>query len=287
MNRKHAKILGIIFLLPSFSGILLFYIIPFFHSFYYTFTQGITDVKFVGLHNFTDLIQNPTFMLAVKNTLIFMGAGIPILLAISTLLSLCVKDSLFQLLNTGYLIPHVLPISALILGWQFLLKEDGILSSVLTSLGFSPVNFLSDKYAMSIILMIYVWKNIGYISILISSSITTIPKEYYEVFYLDSKSNVKLTWYVIIPQILPMLFFSLIISIMNSFKIFKEIYVLYGAVPPKNIYMLQHFMNNNFAKLNYQRLTTAAFLLISILSILIYLFLYAQHRLTNRGGNLK
>ena len=75
-----------------------------------------------------------------------------------------------------------------------------------------------------------------------------------------------------------MTFFAVVISIMDCFKVYREIYILYGDIPPKEIYMLQHFMNNNFLKLNYQRLSTAAFLVVAVISFLIWLLLRLQNR---------
>ncbi|MDO5376835.1 MAG: sugar ABC transporter permease [Clostridia bacterium] len=282
MNRRREAAAGLAFLLPSLLGMVVFTLFPFVKSLYYTFTQGITQVRFVGLENFSDLVSNPAFTLAVRNTLVFMGAGIPMLLAVSIFLSICVKGDLFRRLSVGYLAPLVVPISAVVYGWQFLLGEKGLIAGAMTALGLESVNLLADRYAMPVSLLIFVWKNTGYISVILSSAITAIPKEYYEVFYLDSSSEIKLATSVIIPLILPMMFFALIISMMNSFKAFREIHVMYGSMPPKNIYMLQHFMNNNFTKLNYQRLTTAAVLLVGLLLVFIVFFLWGQRRLSNR-----
>ena len=282
MNRRREAAVGLAFLLPSLAGMVLFTLFPFFKSLIYTFTQGIAQVRFVGLDNFADLVRNPTFALAVQNTLIFMGAGIPILLLLSVFLSVCVRGPLFRALSAGYLVPLVVPVSAVIYGWRLLLGEGGLVSGLLTALGMAPVDLLADRYAMGVSLLLFVWKNAGYMSVILSSAMTTIPRECYEVFSLDSNSQVRLTVFVILPQILPMIFFTFILSIMNSFKAFREIYILYGAMPPKTIYMLQHFMNNNFTKLNYQRLTTAAFLLISVLLVLIVLFLWGQRWLTRK-----
>lgn len=279
MRSKKRACTGILFILPSLIGILMFIIIPFFMSIYYSFTQGITDVQFVGFRNFIDLFGNPTFILAMKNTAIFIGIGVPLLFITSLALSLLMMNNKFVFERWALLTPLIVPISTVVIGWRFLL--DGFINGIIINLGFKAIDFFGEGYAMVVIIIMFVWKNLGYLVVIFTSAISVIPTEYKEVFRLESKSSVKLTRMVIFPLITPMAFFALIISIMNSFKIFREIHSLYGTNVPKNIYMLQHFMNNNFLKLNYQRLSSAAFLLATVIFILIWIFMKAQNRHTS------
>lgn len=279
MCSKKKAFTGILFIIPSLIGILIFVFIPFFMSVYYSFTQGVTDMHFVGFRNFIDLFGNPTFTLAIKNTVVFIGIGVPLLFAISLALSLLMMNSRFVFERWALLTPLMVPISTVIIGWRFLL--DGFINKIIASFGFKAIDFLGEEYAMAVIIIMFVWKNIGYLVVIFTSAISVIPTEYKEVFRLESKSSVKYTRRVILPLITPMAFFALIISIMNSFKIFREIHSFYGENVPKNIYMLQHFMNNNFLKLNYQRLSSAAFLLATVIFILIWIFMKAQNKYTS------
>lgn len=212
----------------------------------------------------------------MKNTVIFIGIGVPLLFVISLTLSLLMMNSKFVFERWALLAPLMVPISTVIIGWHFLL--DGFINKIIVNFGFGAIEFFGEKYAMAIIITIFVWKNIGYLVVIFTSAISVIPTEYKEVFRLESKSSIKYTRIVILPLITPMAFFALIISIMNSFKIFREIYSLYGEHVPKNIYMLQHFMNNNFLKLNYQRLSSAVFLLTAAMFILIWIFMKTQNK---------
>jgi len=273
-------LIGCLFILPSFSGILVFAIIPFFASLYYSFTSGIGKIEFVGLGNFIELFKNPTFMLAVKNTLIFIGIGVPLLLILSLGLSLSMMNAPHVFARWALLIPLIIPTASVIGGWNLILGVDGFISRLAVHLGLESINFLDEKFAMEVIILLYIWKNMGYLAVVFTSAISTIPKEYKEVYLLESKSEIRMIRMVILPLIAPIAFFAIIISVMNSFKLFREVYVMYGSMPPKNIYMLQHFMNNNFFKLNYQRLATAAIILIGILSMLIWLILKLQRHYT-------
>lgn len=273
---KKKRVTGLLFVLPSFLGIFVFIIAPFFMSLYYSFTQGITEVTFVGFDNFLDLFGNPTFTLAVKNTVIFIGIGVPLLFLISLSLSLMMMNSKFVLARWALLTPLMVPVSTVIFGWHFLFHR--VTNGILGKLGLKAINFFGGRYAMAVVILMFLWKNIGYLVVIFTSAISVIPQEYQEVFRLESKSRVKYAAMVVLPLIKPMAFFAIIISVMNSFKIFREIHALYGEQVPKSIYMLQHFMNNNFLKLNYQRLSSAAFLLTSAIFVLIWLFLKAQSK---------
>ncbi len=281
---RRRSLTGFLFLCPSLAGMLVFVIAPFFASVGYSFTQGVSRPEFVGFRNFLDLFGNPTYTLAVKNTLTFMGIGVPLTFFVSLALSLIMMKGGFVWQRWSMLAPLVVPMAAVVAGWQYLLGEQGIISRLRVSMGLSAINFLGEEYAMPVVILMFLWKNLGYLAVIFTSAISTIPREYLEAFRLESKSQVRLTFSVILPSIAPMAFFAAIIAIMNSFKIFREIYVMYGTMPPRNIYMLQHFMNNNFFKLNYQRLATAALLLMGALFLLILAFLQCQRKLTKWSG---
>ena len=114
--------------------------------------------------------------------------------------------------------------------------------------------------------------------IIFTGAISSLGKEYKEAFLLDSNSNLEYAFKIVIPLIAPIIFFVGILSIVNSFAMFREVYALYGNTPPNTVYLLQNFMNNNFYKLNYQRLSTAAFILVIGISILIIAFLRFQDK---------
>ncbi len=266
------------FILPGFIGVLLFYIVPFFMSFYYTFTKGVTDIQFVGLENFKDLFENPTFRLATKNTLKFILIGVPLITLTSLFLSILMSDKLYAFPRWATLSPLIVPVASALMGWKTLFDNEGILNKIIQSFGGNTIDFLGEKHAMGLLIFIFIVKNMGYMIVIFTGAISTLEKEYKEAFLLDSNSKLKYSFKIVVPLIAPIIFFVVIFSITNSFQMFREIYGLYGSYPPKTVYSLQHFMNNNFLKLNYQRLSTAAFILIIGISILISIFLNFQER---------
>lgn len=270
--------IGWLFLLPSLLGVGAFYVIPFGGTLFYTFTEGIANVRFVGLSNFSNLLGNPTFLLAAQNTGLFLLCGLPLLMAAALGLSLLLGNGRHSLTRWALLLPMAAPVAAFALGWEFLLGDGGPVNSLLGLFGLGSVNFFDNSHAFGLLLLVYLVKNIGYLTVIFTSAIGSLPSEYREAYLLDSDAQWPYIRRILLPLIAPMLFFGLVVSVMNGFKIFREIYAFYGDAPPNSVYMLQHFMNNTFHKLNYQRLCTAAFLVVAGISVFVWLCLKLQNR---------
>lgn len=275
---KKWEIKAWLFILPGFIGVLLFYIIPFLMSLYYTFTKGITDVQFIWFENFRDLFGNPTFERAAKNTLTFIFIGVPSITLLSLFLSLLMSDKLYAFPRWAMLSPIIVPVASALMGWKVLFDNGGIVNKIIQAFGGNTVDFLGEKHAMALLIFIFIIKNMGYMIVIFTGAISSLEKEYKEVFILDSNSKLKYSLKVVVPLIAPIIFFVAIFSTINSFQMFREVYGLYGNYPPNTVYLLQHFMNNNFLKLNYQRLSTAAFILVAGISILVSVFLNFQKK---------
>jgi multiple sugar transport system permease protein len=108
--------------------------------------------------------------------------------------------------------------------------------------------------------------------------LNSIPREYYESAEIDGAGKFICFRYITLPFLVPTGFFVFIISIINSFKVFREAFLLGGSYPHFDLYMLQHFINNNFSNLNYQRLSTAAFLMLVIIVALTVILYRAENR---------
>lgn len=268
---------GIYYLLPGLVGIAIFYVIPFVRSIGYTMTEGVGNPRFVGFKNFTDLLQNPVFLQAVGNTFLFILVSVPLLLLLSLFLSYSMLGEKHPIIRTALLIPLVVPSSTLMLGIQQIFGEYGMWNSWLIRMGKAPVDLMND-HAFAIVVLIFLLKNTGYMTVILNGAMAAIPGEYEDAFRLDCRSGAAFVRWILFPLILPMVFFVVLLSVMNCLKIYREVFALYGSMPPMSVYMLQHFMNNNFFKLNYQRLSAAAFLLILVLSVFIVLFLRAQEK---------
>lgn len=275
--RKESRT-GVFLAQPGLLGLLAFYIIPFFASLTYTFTQGVTERRFVGMANFQDLLGNPVFRQAVRNTISFLLLGVPILLLLSVLLSVILAKGCFGWQRWALLLPLVLPAPSLAVAWRSIWGAGGGLDRLLEMLGLPEANHL-EKSAFPLLFVLYLLRNVGYICIILTSSIRALPVEYRESYCLDSSSEAGYVCRILLPLISPTLLFAGVVAVVNYFLLFRDAYMIYGDVPPRTVYMLQHFMNNNFYKLNYQRLSAAAFLLALCLSGLVAAVLLAGRRL--------
>ena len=264
------SIAGFTFALPSLSGFALFFAIPFVISLYYCFTEGVGGAKFVGLKNFNDLLHSGSFLLAAKNTLIFNVISVPLIMALSLAFAILLNRQIkgLSFFRSSFILPMVIPAASVILVWNIIFSQYGVLNNLLSNFGISgDVDWIRSDWSMWILVLLYVWKNCGYNVILLLAGLNNIPKEYYEAAHIDGARSIDCFLKITVPFLIPTGFFVFMISIVNSFKVFREAYLLAGSYPSLKIYMLQHFMNNNFMNLSYQRLTTAAFLMAILVGV--------------------
>lgn len=123
---------------------------------------------------------------------------------------------------------------------------------------------------------IFIWKNIGYNTILFTAGLYSIPTTYYESAAIEGANGIARFKYITWVYLLPTTVLVFIMSIINSFKVFKEIYLIAGGYPHESIYMIQHYMNNMFLSLNYQKLSTAAYILVTFILILMFILRLGQ-----------
>ncbi len=119
------------------------------------------------------------------------------------------------------------------------------------------------------IVVLFLWKNLGYNMILFMAALSSIPKDILEVAVLESATPVQIFWHIKLRYMSSTILFVTIMSLINSFKVFREIYLLKGDYPYDTMYMLQHFMNNTFGKLDYQKMSAAAIMMAVVMVVLI------------------
>ena len=272
---KRDALTGFLFSLPSIIGMLVFFLIPFVICIILSLTDSISSMKFVGIDNYVDIISSRTFRLAVWNTFKFIIVAVPLIMIFSLTIAMLLYQKLagFEFFRSIFVFPLVLPVSSVILFFQLVFAENGFANDFLSLLGLPVKNWLDSSYSFVFLVILYIWKNCGYNIILFLAALNSIPKVYYEAAEMDTESRISKLRYITLPMIRPYLFFILVISIINTFKSFKEAYILCGNYPNENIYMIQHFMNNNFQNLNYTRLSVGAILIFAIIFIFIFILL--------------
>jgi len=275
ITRSSREALGALpYLLLPLVGFAVFYVIPFGITIMRTFTHG-TSGNFVGFTNYTSVINSTAFRLAAFNTFRFIGIGVPLLMLFSLIVALLLNNKIFgtDRFRAIYVLPLVIPTASVILVFQILFERGGIINYIRDVFGLGAVDFLRSGNVFWVLMVLYLWKNIGYTIILTLAGLVQIPKEYYEAARVDGAGWFTQLRKITLPLMKPTFFFVMILSIVGAFRSFREAFVLGGAHPHESIYMVQHFMNNNFVNLNYTRLSVAAVLTF----VIIFAFVLAMY----------
>ena len=259
---------------PSFLGMLIFFVAPFCVVIYYSFIAGALDHSFVGLKNYIAVWNNGAFQIAVKNTAVFSGLSVPLAVVLALVLALMLECRIpfKSQFRTFFLSPMMVPVASIILVWQVLFHSNGVVNEFLSAFGVKAIDWLKSDYCMVVIVLLFLWKNLGYNMILFMAALNNIPKELLEVAEVEGASKAYQFFHIKLRYLSPTVLFVTILSIINSFKVFREIYLLSGDYPYEGLYMLQHFMNNMYNKnLDYQRLSASAIMLAIVIIALIAL----------------
>lgn len=263
-------------LLPGLAGLMLFYVVPFFGGIYFSVTDGTYENNFVGLQNYVQVLQNPMFLLGLRNTWELSLLCAPVIWLMAFILSAMLrtlKEKSTPFRNV-LLLPYLMPSSAMLLIWTLMFDYGGVVNRLVVAMGLERVLWLEGDALRFPIVLLYVWKNLGFSVVLFASALSAVHPSLYEYAALEGAGWWTQAFRITLPQILPTAFLVFVLAWVNAFKIFKEVYFIGGSYPTQQIYTLQHFMNNMFAKLDYQKVTTAAYLFaigVMVLFALMYL----------------
>jgi len=254
---------AVCFLGPSFLGVLIFFIIPFGVVVYYSMIHGPMNDSFAGLQHYRAVLQNGAFKMAVKNTLVFTGISVPLAVVGALVLALMLECRIpfKSQFRTFFLSPMVVPIASIILVWQVLFHYNGAVNEFLMRFGIERIDWLKSDFCKVVIVVLFLWKNLGYFMILFMAALNNIPRTLLEVADVEGASAAHKFFKIKLRYLSPTVLFVTILSVINAFKVFREIYLLTGDYPYTGLYMMQHFMNNMFRDLDYQRLSAAAVIL--------------------------
>ena len=268
-------------LLPSLIGLGVFYTVPFGISVYYAVIDNAVSRHFVGLNNLTATWNNQAFRLAVRNTVIFMGSSIPLNMTLALGLALVfnpMRAAVKRVLQVFFLLPLVIPSGSVVFFWEAVININGMFNRVFFP--HTPVDWLNSSRAMVFIVFIFIWKNVGFNMILFQAGLDFIPKDYYEFAAIEGAGRIKQFRVVTLTYLGPTFLLVFTLSVVNSFKVFREIYLLTGTHPNSSIYLLQHFLNNQFFAMNYQRMASASFYIFSFIFVLVFILYKFQQKQT-------
>ena len=272
-ERRHDFARSLCFLSPSLLGVAVFFIVPFGVVVYYSLIDAVGSRNFVFLDNFTKLFRNSAFLLAAKNTLHFSVVAVPLAVVLAIVLALMLEARIpgKSQFRTFFLSPMMVPVASVVLIWQVLFNYNGTVNEFLMVFGADKIDWLQSDHCQVVILILFLWKNLGYNMILFMAGLANIPKELLEVADVDGATEAYKFFQIKLRYLSPTIMFVTILSLINSFKVFREVYLLTGDYPYEKLYMLQHFMNNTFRSLDYQKLSAAAVVMALVMVVLIAL----------------
>ena len=270
-SRQNA-LAGRLFILPSFAGCALFILIPFVDVIRRSFTLGFTG-EFVWFDNYAELFKNSAFKLATTNTLRFVGICVPMLLLISLMLALALNQKVMgrEYLRASFLIPLAVPVASVALLWQILFHKNGLLGNFMVLIGQERIDWMRTDWALMCLIISYLWKNIGYNIVLFLAGLSNISVAQYDAARIDGASSLQIFRKITLPGLMPTFFTVTVLSLLNSFKVFREAYLVAGDYPTQNIYLLQHTLNNWFTQLQIEKLCAAATVIAIIIIALVAL----------------
>lgn len=271
----------LLFLLPGFLGLAFFYVAPFIGGIWYSVTDGTYENSFVGLDNYINIWNNQMFRLGLKNTLELSLICAPTVWVLSFVIAslLCRIRPAGGFFRSSILLPYLMPSSAMLLIWLVIFDFGGPVNRVLAAMGIGRVMWLDGGALRLPIILLFIWKNLGFAVIIFLSALQAIPEPLYEYARLEGAGFWRQTFGITLPLIVPSAFLVIILEWINAFKIFKEVYFIGGAYPDESVYTLQNYMNNMFSKLNYQNVTTAAYSFAVIVFVLFGVLFWTQRRL--------
>ena len=279
MKQKQAR-KGILFILPSFVGVCVFWFIPYVDVIRRSFF-GTVSGKFKGIQNYQNLFSNQAFLLAGKNTVRFFGICIPLLVGLSLLLAVCLnslKEKGKQLLKTAFLLPMAIPVATVVLLWKVLFNGHGFLNHILSLFSIKGTDWLNTDASFAVLVISYIWRNLGYDIVLWLAGLMAIPQSIYEAAKTDGAGAWKCFTRITVPNLLPSLFTIVVLSLLNGFKVFREAYLVAGDYPQEKMYLLQHVFNNWYRDLAIDKMSAGAVVTGAVIMILILLLQKAWER---------
>ena len=270
-RRKKRKSAYLFFLLPSFLGVTLFVLAPFADVVRRSFVTAVTG-EFRGFENYKMVFETRAFRMAAGNTARFSLVCLPLLIGLGLIIAYFLsRFPRIHFLKSAFLFPMAIPAATVVLIWKLVFDKQGFLNLALTSLserlaGMGLVeaatvfqtDYMGTAAAFWVLVFSYIWKNLGYTVVLWLTGILSISEEVREAARVDGAGEWKCFIRIIMPNLKPVLYTITVLSFLNTFKAFREAYLVAGSYPDESMYLLQHLFNNWFTKMDFDKMAAAA-----------------------------
>lgn len=274
-----SNLIGFIYILPAFIIIGTFIIYPsikvFVMSFYTKYNFFKHKVFEYGIDNYITLFNDTDFSIALKNTLIFVVCVVPVSIILSLIISIFLtKNTKFnRFLRSVYFLPFVTSTVAVGVVWRWIFHSQyGLMNYFLGIFGIYPIKWLTDpNYSMLALIILSIWRTLGYNILILLTGLKNIPEEYYEAADIDGASKINQVFTITLPLLFRTLFFVTTTSLIGSFKVFSEVYSLFAksSGPLKSCLTLVYYIYDKLVNFHSYGLASAAsvFLFLIILGI--------------------
>ena len=280
---------GLSFITPNFIGFFVLILIPVLFTFWLCFNKwdGYTPMEFVALDNFKYIFTHKIFQEAVVKTLIFTACSVVITLLLALGLAGLINQKLagIGIFRTAIFFPYVASVVAVAAVWQMLFQKDmGLINEMLRFFGVTDVPgwFATTKWALPGVIIVNIWKNMGYYMIIYLAALQDVPTSLVEAGMIDGASAWQRFWKIKWPLLGNATFFVVMMLTINSFKSFDLIYALTEGGPGTATTLLsQYIYNQSFVSWDYGRASAAAMVLFAIVAVITLI----QFRLEKKFSN--
>src|SRR6478735_4807634 len=277
---------ALLFLAPTILGLALLSAGPIVASFGISLTSWdlLRPPQFVGLDNFVNLANDPRFLVSLRNTAFYTLLSVPIGMALALFLALALNQPLrgITFIRTAYFLPVVTSATAVGLVWAWIYSPaSGLLNQAIGLIGLPPQKWVSDPFwAMPAIVAMSVWQGLGINVIIFLAGLQAVPQEYYDAAAVDGAARWSRFRHVTLPMLTPSLFFTGILSLIGSFQVFDQVYILArpGKPTEATITIVYFIYESGFKFFRMGEAAAASWILFLIVAVLTVIYFRSQNR---------
>lgn len=252
IKNKHGRT-ATLFIAPSLLPLIAFFILPMLAAGVLSFTSWdlLSPPEWIGLNNFKELISDRDFLNSLRNTLVFIAGYLPLVyfLGLAAALALNRKFKGSLALRAAYFLPVVTSWVIVALLWQWILNPNGgLVNSGLAAIGIEgPGWWTSKNWSMISVIVPSAWKDLGWVMLILLAGLQAIPPEYKEAASIDGASKRQILFRITLPLLTPATFFVLVVSLINNFQVFDQIWIMTGGGPEGSTsVVVQQIVRNSF-----------------------------------------
>ena len=289
---KGQRFLGLAYLSPYILGLLVFTAIPFVASFWLSFTHYdlLSPPEWTGLDNYEKLLtRDRTFTKSLGVTLLYVFLTVPLKLAFALFIAAILNYKLrgINLFRTAFYVPSILGGSiAFAVLWRYIFATEGLANMALASIGFGPVDWFGDPTnALFTITLLRCWQ-FGSAMVIFLAALQSIDKSLYEAASIEGAGPVKVFFYITLPLLTPVIFFNLVMQMVQAFQEFNGPYIITQGGPLKSTYLLPLYIYDEaFKKFHMGYASAIAWVLFLIIMVLTLIAFWSSKKWVYYAGD--